>query len=53
MSGTAWAFASGVGFGAFQTVNRRAVARMDVYVATLIQLGVADLVQLYLHQEFR
>jgi drug/metabolite transporter (DMT)-like permease len=44
MSGTAWAFASGVGFGAFQTVNRRAVARMDVYVATLIQLGVALLV---------
>jgi len=41
VSGTAWAFASGVGFGAFQTVNRRAVARMDVYVATLIQLGVA------------
>ena len=44
MTGTAWAFASGVGFGAFQTVNRRAVARMDVYVATMIQLGVALLV---------
>jgi drug/metabolite transporter (DMT)-like permease len=44
VTGTAWAFASGVGFGAFQTVNRRAVARMDVYVATLIQLGVALLV---------
>jgi drug/metabolite transporter, DME family len=44
VTGTAWAFASGVGFGAFQTVNRRAVARMDVYVATLVQLGVALLV---------
>ncbi len=41
MSGAFWAAASGVGFGAFQTVNRRAVARMDVYVATFIQLGVA------------
>lgn len=41
MSGAAWAAASGVGFGAFQTVNRRAVARMDVYVATLLQLVVA------------
>lgn len=41
MSGALWAAASGVGFGAFQTVNRRAVARMDVYVATLVQLAVA------------
>ncbi len=41
MSGAFWAAASGIGFGAFQTVNRRAVARMDVYVATLVQLGVA------------
>ena len=48
MTGTAWAFASGVGFGAFQTVNRRAVARMDVYVATLIQLAVALVVLLAL-----
>src|SRR5919198_1346766 len=41
MSGAFWAAASGVGFGAFQTVNRRAVARMDVFLATLIQLAVA------------
>jgi drug/metabolite transporter (DMT)-like permease len=41
MSGALWAAASGVGFGAFQTVNRRAVARMDAYVATLVQLAVA------------
>jgi uncharacterized membrane protein len=41
VSGTLWAAASGVGFGAFQTVNRRAIARMDVYVATLVQLAVA------------
>jgi drug/metabolite transporter, DME family len=41
VTGAFWAAASGVGFGAFQTVNRRAVARMDVYVATLIQLAVA------------
>jgi drug/metabolite transporter, DME family len=41
MTGAVWAAASGVGFGAFQTVNRRAVARMDVYVATLVQLAVA------------
>jgi DME family drug/metabolite transporter len=41
MSGALWAAASGVGFGAFQTVNRRAVARMDVYIATLLQLAVA------------
>ena len=41
MSGAAWAAASGIGFGLFQTVNRRAVARMDVLVATLLQLVVA------------
>ena len=41
MTGAAWAAASGVGFGAFQTVNRRAVARMDVYLATVLQLAVA------------
>jgi drug/metabolite transporter, DME family len=48
LSGAFWAAASGVGFGAFQTVNRRAVARMDVYVATLIQLAVALAVLLVL-----
>ena len=48
MSGTVWAAASGVGFGAFQTVNRRAVARMDVYVATVVQLAVALVVLLAL-----
>src|SRR5919201_7091603 len=48
MSGAFWAAASGVGFGAFQTVNRRAVARMDVFLATLIQLAVALVVLLAL-----
>ena len=46
MSGAAWAAASGIGFGLFQTVNRRAVARMDVLVATLLQLVVALVVLL-------
>jgi hypothetical protein len=43
MSGACRAAASGVGFGAFQTANRRAVARMDVYVATLLQLAAGSL----------
>jgi drug/metabolite transporter (DMT)-like permease len=41
VTGAVWAAASGIGFGAFQTVNRRAVARMDVVVATVLQLAVA------------
>ena len=30
MTGALWAAASGVGFGIFQSLNRRAVAQMDV-----------------------
>jgi len=41
MTGTVWAAASGVGFGVFQSLNRRAVAHMDVEVATFVQLLVA------------
>lgn len=44
MSGTLWAILAGVGFGIFQTLNRRAVQGMDVYAATLMQLGISALV---------
>jgi drug/metabolite transporter (DMT)-like permease len=41
-SGPLLAAAAGVGFGAFQTLNRRAVGGMsDVYLATFLQLVVA------------
>jgi drug/metabolite transporter (DMT)-like permease len=42
MTGALCAAASGVGFGVFQSLNRRAVAQMDVYVATFLQLVVAS-----------
>jgi drug/metabolite transporter (DMT)-like permease len=41
MTGALCAAASGVGFGVFQSLNRRAVAQMDLYVATFLQLVVA------------
>ncbi|HEX5467627.1 MAG TPA: EamA family transporter [Gaiellaceae bacterium] len=42
MSGTLLAAAAGVGFGVFQTLNRRAVGGMsDAYLATFLQLLVA------------
>jgi len=44
MSGALWALAAGVGFGLFQALNRRAVAGMDVYVATFVQLVVSSIV---------
>ncbi len=44
MSGTWWAILAGVGFGLFQTVNRRALDGMDVYLATFLQLLVSALV---------
>jgi len=44
MTGALWALAAGIGFGLFQTVNRRAVQGMDVYFATFIQLVVSALV---------
>jgi drug/metabolite transporter (DMT)-like permease len=45
VSGTLLAAAAGVGFGVFQTLNRRAVGGMsDAYLATFLQLLVALLV---------
>jgi drug/metabolite transporter (DMT)-like permease len=44
MSGAVWAAASGVGFGVFQSLNRRAVAQMDVQLATFLQLCIATAV---------
>ena len=44
MSGAAWAVVAGVGFGVFQSLNRRAVSGMDVYVATFAQLLLSALV---------
>lgn len=43
MSGALWALIAGVGFGLFQTVNRRAVLEMDAYLATFLQLLVSAL----------
>lgn len=44
MTGALWAIAAGVGFGIFQTLNRRAVRGMDVFTATFIQLFLGALV---------
>jgi drug/metabolite transporter (DMT)-like permease len=45
VSGAFWAAASGVGFGLFQSVNRRAVRDIeDNYVSTFIQLVIAAVV---------
>ena len=44
MTGALWAIVAGVGFGLFQTLNRRAVAGMDVFVATFMQLMISALV---------
>jgi len=42
VTGTALAAAAGIGFGVFQTLNRRAVGGMaDAYVATFLQLLIA------------
>jgi drug/metabolite transporter (DMT)-like permease len=46
MSGAAWAVVAGLGFGVFQTLNRRAVTGMNVFVATFIQLLVSALVMI-------
>ena len=43
-SGIIWAIVAGCGFGIFQTVNRRAVRQMDVYVGTLILLAVSSVI---------
>lgn len=44
MTGALWAVFSGIGFGVFQSFNRRAVQGMDVYVATFLQLLVSAVV---------
>ena len=48
MTGAVWAAASGIGFGVFQSLNRRAVAQMDVEAATFLQLVIATAVLLAL-----
>jgi drug/metabolite transporter (DMT)-like permease len=44
MTGAVWALGSGLGFGLFQSVNRRALAGMDVALSTFIQLVVSAIV---------
>lgn len=44
MTGVLWAVTAGLGFGIFQTFNRRAVRGMDIYVATFMQLFISALV---------
>ena len=45
MNGVLWATAAGIGFGLFQSVNRRAVRDIeDPYVSTFLQLGVATVI---------
>ena len=44
MTGALWAVVAGVGFGLFQTLNRRAVQGMDVFVATFLQLVISAVV---------
>ena len=44
MSGALWAIVAGIGFGVFQSLNRRAVSGMDVYLATFLQLLISALV---------
>jgi drug/metabolite transporter (DMT)-like permease len=45
VSGVLWATASGIGFGLFQSLNRRAIRGIeDPYVSTFLQLAVATAV---------
>ena len=45
MTGALWATASGIGFGLFQSLNRRALRGIDdAYVSTFLQLGMGTLV---------
>lgn len=45
MSGVLWATLSGIGFGVFQSLNRRAIRGIeDPYVSTFLQLSVATVV---------
>src|SRR4051812_44057797 len=44
MTGAVWAAFSGLGFGVFQTLNRRTVLGLDVFVSTFLQLAIAGVV---------
>jgi drug/metabolite transporter (DMT)-like permease len=44
LSGAVWAAFSGLGFGVFQTLNRRTVLGLDAYVSTFVQLAIAGVV---------
>lgn len=44
ITGAVWAILAGTGFGVFQSLNRRAVQGMDVYLATFLQLFISALV---------
>jgi drug/metabolite transporter (DMT)-like permease len=44
MTGPLWALGSGLGFGLFQSLNRRALAGMDVAVSTFLQILVSAVV---------
>jgi drug/metabolite transporter (DMT)-like permease len=44
MAGALWAVVAGLGFGVFQTINRRAIRGMDVFVATFLQLLISAVV---------
>ena len=45
MTGALWAAASGIGFGLFQSLNRRALRDIDdAFVSTFLQLAVAAVV---------
>jgi drug/metabolite transporter (DMT)-like permease len=47
VSGVLWATASGIGFGLFQSLNRRAIRGIeDPYVSTFLQLSVATVILL-------
>lgn len=41
MEGILWAFASGVGFGIFQTLNRKSKKDLDVYRGTFLLLLIS------------
>lgn len=44
MSGALWAAVSGLGFGVFQTLNRRTLSGVDVFASTFVVLVVACVV---------
>jgi drug/metabolite transporter (DMT)-like permease len=44
LTGAVWAAFSGLGFGVFQTLNRRTVLGLDAYVSTFVVLATAGIV---------